>query len=78
MGSSFLVNYILLFLFVALSLTNMIMIYAIAVGKIDILPLLLISSINIFIHFKFNTKYGIQLQALSYLIKKILVFSKKE
>lgn len=76
MGSSFLVNYILLFLFVALSLTNMIMIYAIAVGKIDILPLLLISSINIFIHFKFNTKYGIQLQALSYLIK-ILVFSKK-
>ncbi|QUI23037.1 DNA mismatch repair protein MutS [Vallitalea pronyensis] len=76
MGTAFFVNYLLLIIFILLSLTNLgIIVYSLSIDINAFIFLLLVSSVNIFIHFRFNTKYGIQLQALSYLIK-ILVFSK--
>lgn len=78
MESAFLVNNLMLIVFIILALINLgIIAYSISIMKYFALPVLvLITVVNMILHFKFSIRYGLQLQVLSYTLK-ILSFSRK-
>lgn len=78
MKGKFLVNNFLLALVILLAIVNFgIIAYSLSIMQLFALPVLLVTTIlSIFIHLKFTTEYGAQLQVLAYAIK-ILSFSKR-
>ncbi|MTI68016.1 MAG: hypothetical protein FH753_15645 [Firmicutes bacterium] len=80
MESSFLVSNIMKALFIILSTTNLgIIAYSIIKHELSlfsVLTLTLVFAVNIFIHFKFNEKYGAQLKVLNYTLR-LIYFSRQ-
>ncbi|QSX06654.1 DNA mismatch repair protein MutS [Sedimentibacter sp. zth1] len=77
MESNFLVNYVMLALFIILATINFAIIaYSISIKDFFLLPILmLIFTINLFVHYKFIMKYGEQLEVLNYILR-LLSFSR--
>ena len=71
--NNFLINYIMLVFFIILSTSNLaIVVYSIIKKDLLLIPILiLIFPVNLFVHYKFNMKYGEQLDALNYTLRLV-------